>query len=159
MPMELMKELIGMVIYVSGALFIIAPGIVYLERFHRPGRLLRALEELEADGIERGHYGFEDMRKEINSIVGEEHRLDEDVDKLDIYAGTVTTARGALLKVRAHTGENETRQIEEPLFIKIRYQLDRSIRRGKTKIRTVGICFILVGFALQMWPNLTRVFS
>ncbi|WP_136715880.1 hypothetical protein [Halorientalis salina] len=148
-----------MIIYISGAFIIASPGIVYIEKLHKPGRLLRALEKLEADEIERSHCGFELMKEEINSIVDEEEQLSGDVHKLDVYAGTVTTGKGALLKVRAHIGENDTRQIEDPLFIKIRYQLDRTIRRGKTKIRTVGICFMLVGFTLQMWPDLTRVFS
>lgn len=157
--MQLVRELVGMVIYISGAFIIASPGIVYIEKYHKPGRLLRALEELEADEIKRSHCGFELIKKEINSIVDEEDQIGRDVHKLDVYAGTVTTGKGALLKVRVHKGENNTRQIGEPLFIKIRYQLDRTIRRGKTKIRTVGICFMLVGFTLQMWPDLTRVLS
>jgi hypothetical protein len=157
--MELTRELFGMIVYVSGAFIIASPGIVYLEKYHKPGRLLRALEELEADEIEYDHYGFEELKEEINSIVDEKYYLNEDVDKLDVYAGELTTGRGALLKVRAHTGTDETWKIEEPLFIKMRYQLDRTIRRGKTNIRTVGICFILIGFTLQMWPELTRLSS
>lgn len=157
--MELVRELIGMIIYVSGAFIIASPGIVYIEKWHRPGRLLRALEELEANEIERGHCGFEELKEEINSIIKNDDQIDEDVHKLDVHAGTITTGKGALLRVRAHKGEDETHKIEEPLFIKIRYQLDRTIRREKTKIRTVGICFILIGFVLQMWPELTEISS
>lgn len=78
------------------------PGIVCLEKYHKPGRLLRALEELEANEIERGHCGFEVLKKEINSIVGKENRLGKDVYKLDVYAGAITSGRGVLFKIRAH---------------------------------------------------------
>ena len=157
--MQLMRELIGMVIYISGAFIVASPGIVYIERYHKPGRLLRALEKLESDEIERSHCGFELIKNEINSIVDEEYQIDEDVHKLDVYAGTLTTGKGALFKIRVHNRKKNTRQIEEPLFTKIRYQIDRTIRRGKTKIRTIGICFMLVGFTLQMWPDLMRLVS
>ncbi|TQQ79682.1 hypothetical protein [Halonotius roseus] len=153
-----MRELIGMIIYVSGAFIIASPGIVYFEKYHRPGRLLRALEELEANEIETDHCGFTDLKEVINSMVDKEDRLTEDVYKLDVHAGTLTTGKGALFKLRVSTGEGETRKIQEPLFIKIRYKIDRTIRRGKTKIRTVGICLMLVGFTLQMLPELMSIF-
>lgn len=148
--MEFTRELIGMIIYVFGAFIITSPGIVYFEKYHKPGRLLRALEELEANEIDGSHCGFEVLKEEINTIVSEEDRLGKKVHKLDVYAGAVTSGRGALFKIRAHIGEDETRQIDDPLFIKVRYQLDRAIRQGKTKIRTIGIGLILIGFLLQM---------
>jgi hypothetical protein len=156
MDMEVLTELFGMFIYVTGALFITAPGIVQLEKYHTPGRLHRALEDLEGNGVEKSHCGFEDLRKYLNSIIDNRDRIAQDVKKIDLHAGSLNMGRGAVLKLRVHDKDGEKRQIEEPLFLNIRVRLDRAIRRGKTKIRTFGIALILLGFTIQMWPELNH---
>jgi hypothetical protein len=149
--MEISNIPLGMFINVGGAVLVSVPGIIQLEKCHSPGKLLRALEKLEADGIERGHCGFEELTKAINSIVEEEHSLDKNVYKLDIRADTTSVTKGAQFKVRAHTKEDGTRKIKQPLFTKMRYQLDRTIRRGETKIRMCGVCMMLIGIICQVW--------
>lgn len=155
--MDFLRELLGAVLYFSGSAVIVFPGIAYFENFHTPGKLLRAVEKLEADGVDRRDCGFREIKQELNSILEGDQHLGESVDRLDLHAGTVTTSRGALLKLRAHEGEDENYKIDDPLFVKIRYQIDRTIRRGKTRIRTVGLFLTVLGFTVQMWPELTEV--
>ena len=142
---------VGSVVYLAGALTITIPGIAYFEKFHRPGRLLRGLEELEAGELKKSDTGFNDTLEELNTLVDEDYKLEGNITKLRVLAGTANVGgRGMIHTVRAYDGDEEISRIEEPTFDKLRYQIDRSIRKGKTKIRTVGVILILIGLPLQL---------
>ena len=143
--------IVGSIVYLLGALTITYPGIAYFEPLHRPGRLLRGLEELEAGELKKSDTGFDVTLEELNTLVDEENKLDEDIAKLRVLAGTANLGgRGMIHTVRAYEGDEEISRIEEPTFDKLRYQIDRSIRKGKTKIRTVGVILILIGLPIQL---------
>lgn len=158
--MELLRELGGMGLYFSGALIIIAPGIAYFEKYHKPGKLLRALEELETGSINEDNVGFELLKSVIVELTHSEEIKNS--SEVKIYTGTFNIGdygkgKDTIVRGFDENGE-EIANIEEPTFDILRYQIDRSIRRKKTKIRTFGIVFMLVGFTMQMWPELIRVF-
>jgi hypothetical protein len=142
---------VGLIVYVTGSLIITFPGIEFFEKCHRPGRLLRGLEKLEADSIEADDCGFREIKETVRSCSNQCESIPKDVHKIDTWAGTVTTGKGALLKIRLHGECDETCVIEDPIFAKLRYQIDRKIRREKTKIRSVGILIVLVGFFIRIW--------
>ena len=148
-------RIIGMLIYFLGAFIIVLPGIELLEKYHTPGKILRALEELEGKSIESDHVGFDEIRKVINNIVSDECQLSDDIHKIDVSTNIVSFG-GRVIYLKVH-GYSESRDepvvIEEPPFHILRYKIDRTIRRGKTKIRSVGLLFILFGAAIQLWVD------
>lgn len=148
----------GMLIYLLGGIVITIPGIVIFEKYHTPGKLLRGIETLEAEAITKEETGFEELREAINDIVKEQDQIGKDIQKLDIYSdGINVTGRVTNLKLVMQDEEDITEDsglmIEEPTFERIRYQIYRKVRWGKTKIRTVGIGLILVGFTLQIYSS------
>ncbi|TKX45812.1 hypothetical protein [Halorubrum sp. ARQ200] len=148
---EIDPVVVGSIVYLLGALTITIPGIAYLEPLHRPGRLLRGLEELEAGELKNSDTGFDDTLEELNTLVSKENKLDGNITKLKVLAGTAEVGgRGMIHTVRAYEGDEEISGIEEQTFDKLRYQIDRSIRNGKTKIRTVGVILILIGLPIQL---------
>jgi len=150
-------QLVGMSIYFVGAITITYPGIAWFEKFHKPGRLLRALEELEASSISEGKTGFQELKHEINNIVESKYKMGKNIDKIDVGTKSINiSGRVTPLKIKGYNKDSEKPEIwiKEPLFANIRYQIDRKIRRGKTKIRTIGIIFIVIGVGLQMFASI-----
>ncbi|WP_256544827.1 hypothetical protein [Halobellus inordinatus] len=150
---SLSLDTVGMVVYVLGSLVIVLPGIIYLEPILPPGKLRRGLEELETGQITDDQCGFNSLRSEINCHVADEYQIDKSVSTLKIIAGTVHVGGGgAIFTVRTYEDGEEQMQVEEPSFDKLRYQIERTIRKGNTKIRSVGFALVLLGYFLQELP-------
>ncbi|WP_139835158.1 hypothetical protein [Halorubrum ezzemoulense] len=144
-----MLAILGTFFTLVGTGIITYPDIVYLEKCYPTGRLLRAIETLESRAIHRDNTGFKELRAEINDIV-EEYHLRSDIDKIDIYSSGIDVGgRVTNFKVIGYIDDEEVDRIEEPEFERIRFQIYRKIRRGKTKIRAYGIALVVLGFLIQ----------
>ncbi|WP_152420877.1 hypothetical protein [Halorubrum coriense] len=152
---ELVIRILGMTIYGIGGVIIAVPGIIHLERLYGAGKLLRGIEKLEAGKVEENQIGFDKLVCEINEITGSKCQIGDEVSELELYVGTTVVggkeAKGPELTIKGYDRDgNEAVHVDEPIFERLRYIIDRKVRRGKTKIRTGGLLLILVGFSLQL---------
>jgi hypothetical protein len=155
---------IGLACDILGALILAVPDVSLLAQLFEFGRLRRAREKMEAEGVQRGEVGFKSLVREIEEIDPVEEASADDIG--DELMEIAIEQRGGFSPsdINFNWGEEYVEARYEPNCDwneadildtgKVYRRIRSEVESTSTRVRVTGLGLLAGGFSLQLVANL-----
>lgn len=155
---------IGLACDILGALILAVPDVPLLAQWFEFGRLRHARKKMEAEGIQRGEVGFNNLVEEIEAIDPVEEASVEDIGDELMEIAIEQRSGFSPSNIDFNWGEEYVEARYEPNCdwneadildtAKVYRKIRSEVQTTSTRVRLTGLGLLAGGFSLQLVANL-----